>query len=1358
MNEEFSVGAEPSRASQRMVDFFVVVGASDRSPPTPLLSHAEAASAVMWDENKNNRSNLNYYPITEVCLAKDTDKILEEFYCVKRTCSGNKRAVFGVDENYYLYVKRGYDSSPLVDLSCCVCGKQDLAHVQIPSSYCTLNSPVPLDEEKNGSVFALFGCRSGGGIARPPIVDVIVLDSPRDTPPEGYVELGTMTQSLSLTERNEEGDTQKLPAPVNAPLLCVKYATEYPLLDVRYKPTLLERYPSYDIEGHVLPDLVCHFCMPDGLIFRRRKFKSAFFSFVLTDGEGTKLYGFCLRTCEPIILNSNAYGSISNNPHTYREAFVPKSLCILSRYGFFSAFGKFLRGFYSLIVEVSPLPIERYISNMFEIPLPPPGSVSVHVNIGSESVCFVRPPKSGLPLMDFSLLPLFCALDIDVIIDIMALLLSEAKVIFFSRHHALLAPIAEAVCSLLFPFKWQHIFIPVCPILVLDFLQAPLPYVCGIGNYKADLSACSSDAIVVNIDSSFIYSASSPQMAPPPKGKHHTGVEIPFIPKRFELSAKLFDAASHLRVANYCRLEDVSEHPYRVVTDVNPDNKSAENVRTDLLRSVFLDYFADLMKHYRVCLKSASVNMTQLDVQPESLDIKTLFEAEKFLEFQEEKNLEFFDRFLDTQMFARFIEQRMDFVNSRYEDYVFFDDCCEYALMQSKGSVSCKRLQKDSTFKVYRSFEVPPPLPLNESGRKLMFEYKGVFPKLNTDLFYEPGENSVNLLYTPRSKNPKQTARSLSNPSTPDGNVQQVNSQMGPDGVHEANVAKVTTEPQRHTASHTRSRSLIPSFNATNKLIPGTKKMTKRTLQFDSSMEGSGAATEDCNEVSLTFCRTVFEIWFFLFSSFIVVCRRPELCIKYSYLIIEKMKACGVSPNESCFSHLLRACMKRRLGVEAKRIFKLLGEEGISPNAVTTGYFMAAISDTNVGSSHITPTSEVTADNWFTKGLDMSDVTIESKNACPSCKARVADEFILTGWTKSDSLTETSCPECKLNFLPYLTWHPRTDEVQSLTAIFQTTKCPYLSPVLLLREIEVLLKDCGSAFMQTQEALLMEQPTIFWNITWYFTSFKIPWNFDALKQLNSVQKPLANMGMFAHSSSANSMVASDPFLNAKGSVKSKGNAEEIRLAFENSRSKNKVKIASHTSVYNSRKGSLLVNMKVLGIRQKMCNLPKRDMYLSYKVPSLPPCIPSDTALDPTIDYLRRICALLDVKRVSCAIALFLEGRKRFEDRRIIVVRSAASDEGPHSHGSRALARWFHSNMYISLLALTTVDSYAREFAFAEEYTLALEYAGVMTDDAYDATLDKVPEPITIAFRSNFGYLRPSWRPNFCSHVLSNAVY
>ena len=45
--------------------------------------------------------------------------------------------------------------------------------------------------------------------------------------------------------------------------------------------------------------------------------------------------------------------------------------------------------------------------------------------------------------------------------------------------------VAESITSLMFPFSWQHVYVPILPASLLHFLDAPVPYIMGL-HHTAD--------------------------------------------------------------------------------------------------------------------------------------------------------------------------------------------------------------------------------------------------------------------------------------------------------------------------------------------------------------------------------------------------------------------------------------------------------------------------------------------------------------------------------------------------------------------------------------------------------------------------------------------------------------------------------------------------------------------------------------------------------------------------------------------------------------------------------------------------------------------------------------------------------
>ena len=46
--------------------------------------------------------------------------------------------------------------------------------------------------------------------------------------------------------------------------------------------------------------------------------------------------------------------------------------------------------------------------------------------------------------------------------------------------------VAEGISTLLFPFSWQHVYVPILPASMMHFLDAPVPFVMGLHHMTDD--------------------------------------------------------------------------------------------------------------------------------------------------------------------------------------------------------------------------------------------------------------------------------------------------------------------------------------------------------------------------------------------------------------------------------------------------------------------------------------------------------------------------------------------------------------------------------------------------------------------------------------------------------------------------------------------------------------------------------------------------------------------------------------------------------------------------------------------------------------------------------------------------------
>eukprot|EP00750_Incisomonas_marina_P011529 INCI16386.4.p1 GENE.INCI16386.4~~INCI16386.4.p1 ORF type:complete len:889 (-),score=155.10 INCI16386.4:2065-4731(-) len=86
----------------------------------------------------------------------------------------------------------------------------------------------------------------------------------------------------------------------------------------------------------------------------------------------------------------------------------------------------------------------------------------------------------GLPVLDpYCFECLFSCLSITNVASLLGVLLAEDNILFCTRRVHLLAPALEALQSLIFPFRWTQVYVPVLPAAMIDMTDSPVPWLMG---------------------------------------------------------------------------------------------------------------------------------------------------------------------------------------------------------------------------------------------------------------------------------------------------------------------------------------------------------------------------------------------------------------------------------------------------------------------------------------------------------------------------------------------------------------------------------------------------------------------------------------------------------------------------------------------------------------------------------------------------------------------------------------------------------------------------------------------------------------------------------------------------------------
>lgn len=83
-------------------------------------------------------------------------------------------------------------------------------------------------------------------------------------------------------------------------------------------------------------------------------------------------------------------------------------------------------------------------------------------------------------LLQINLAEYYTAVSSENMIIMFASILFERRIIFTSKKLSRLSACVQAANAILYPMNWQHIFIPVLPKTLIDYLSAPMPYLIGL--------------------------------------------------------------------------------------------------------------------------------------------------------------------------------------------------------------------------------------------------------------------------------------------------------------------------------------------------------------------------------------------------------------------------------------------------------------------------------------------------------------------------------------------------------------------------------------------------------------------------------------------------------------------------------------------------------------------------------------------------------------------------------------------------------------------------------------------------------------------------------------------------------------
>nr|XP_040049806.1 DENN domain-containing protein 2C isoform X1 [Gasterosteus aculeatus aculeatus] len=230
-------------------------------------------------------------------------------------------------------------------------------------------------------------------------------------------------------------------------------------------PKLFEKSSRVSKEAEDQLKVIPKFCFPDAQDWKpSAHMPSETFSFVLTSEDGSRWFCYC---CKILPVGKGKR--------------LPEVHCIVSKLGCFNLFAKILEEVEKRR-EISPALVYPFMRSVMEAPFPAPGRTvtikSFLPGSGNEVLTLCRPVDSRLEHVDFD--SLLQCLSVGNLLQVFASLLLERRVIFIADKLSVLSRCSHAVLALLYPFTWQHTFVPVLPASMLDISCSPTPFLIGV--------------------------------------------------------------------------------------------------------------------------------------------------------------------------------------------------------------------------------------------------------------------------------------------------------------------------------------------------------------------------------------------------------------------------------------------------------------------------------------------------------------------------------------------------------------------------------------------------------------------------------------------------------------------------------------------------------------------------------------------------------------------------------------------------------------------------------------------------------------------------------------------------------------
>ncbi|ELP88412.1 denn domain containing protein, putative [Entamoeba invadens IP1] len=242
-----------------------------------------------------------------------------------------------------------------------------------------------------------------------------------------------------------------------------------------------------------LQTMVFPFCFPEGDAIIEKKDNlvhaelqmNESFAFILTDINAERRYVYCRRFTH----------------HKFLECF-----CIVTDKPFESLYSKILDKAI-IIRKISLALLGKFFEDITKQPVPATNGIVTNINFRQIPYEIVS-EENTRKRHSFNVKNLLNLFGASFLVDIIGNIMTERKFIFLGESISLISDTIIALTSLLHPFVWHHVLVPILPLQLSSYPTAPMPYLIGVqknlwGSVKQECEGGMDDTIVIDIDKGY---------------------------------------------------------------------------------------------------------------------------------------------------------------------------------------------------------------------------------------------------------------------------------------------------------------------------------------------------------------------------------------------------------------------------------------------------------------------------------------------------------------------------------------------------------------------------------------------------------------------------------------------------------------------------------------------------------------------------------------------------------------------------------------------------------------------------------------------------------------------------------------